>query len=282
MRGTIQNINASSITIPKIHFELRIDNTGQEKIKTLGYSMEISLSGLSIGNIFKIYNDVFDSRGSHEFTEEFIIDPYLFNAIEKNRNGGDVTVDVRFEFMVVKENIETGNKIGLLRYYFNNQYVSINQTKLSQKDWAKMASDMGYLNYGIFEISYSSEVFKEDFSDIMTRLEKAQKMFSQGEYEETLTQCRMAFEALAPLVSKKTNNYEMIPALAHEVNMGCKEEVNELKSNKIESLRQKIRNSLHIGPHEGYRVTREDAEYLLTMCISTVRYYAILFNKISK
>ena len=64
--------------------------------------------------------------------------------------------------------------------------------------------------------------------------------------------------------------------------MGCGGRLGEPpKSERIEHIRQKIWKLLHIGPHEGYSVSREDAEYIYWLCLSTIRYYAVQFNKLS-
>ncbi|WP_143311816.1 hypothetical protein [Candidatus Methanoperedens nitratireducens] len=102
--------------------------------------------------------------------------------------------------------------------------------------------------------------------------------------EEVVTKCRKSFEALIPLVATQiSSGYTMTSQLASIIDSGCTGREGELpKSERIEHIRQKIWKLLHIGPHEGYTVTRKDAEYVLWLSLSTIRYYAMQFNKLSE
>ncbi|MEA2033673.1 MAG: hypothetical protein U9N41_08845 [Euryarchaeota archaeon] len=72
------------------------------------------------------------------------------------------------------------------------------------------------------------------------------------------------------------------PQLATQIDLGSLGQSNKPnKSKRIEDIRQKIWTLLHIGPHEGYIVTRQDAELIIFLCISMIRFYSVQFEKIS-
>lgn len=276
----VNNFTATGRTIPMFKAQIMIENDDNETIKILGYSIKIHLSGLQIGEIFKFEDIYLDPKGNHYFNEEFKITPYIFNSIEKERKFSDVTVDIRVNCLCVKrlqstDELNVGN-LGV-------EHISIQPTKLSQNDWAKLVSDMGYNNYQIFEIPYSEVSSISEFEKIMKRLTEAQDHYNQGRNEEVVTSCRKAFELLVPIVTtKNSNKFEMNSELSNKIDVVCTENCHNKKSTLIEEIRQKIWPILHIGPHEGYNVTREDAEYVLTLSLSTIRYYIKQLNKLSE
>lgn len=280
MRGMILNtIKATGRTIPILSVQISIENDKEEYIKILGYSIKIYLSNLLIGDSFNFEKIFLSPKGTNNFNQEFSITPYLFNSIEKERNFGDITIDTRIKLLYVIH-LQSTNQPDPRT--LDIEHVNIPQTKLSQSEWAKIVSDMGYKNYQIFEIPYSKVPIISDFEKIMKRLNEAQEHFNQGRNEEVVTSCRKAFESLYPLVTIKNSKFEMNPELSKKIDLVCSENCQNKKSNLIEELRQKIWLILHMGPHEGYNVTREDAEFILTLSLSTIRYYALQLNKLSE
>lgn len=281
MRGTILNtITGTGRTIPMLRVQVRIENNESDTIKILGYSLKIYLSNLLVGDVFNLEDIILSPKGENIFTEDFKITPYLFNSIEKERNFGDVVVDARARCLIIKR-VRSAKELNAESLEIN--HVNIQQIKLSQSDWAKIVSDLGYKNYQIFEISYSKVPSISDFEKIMKRLDEAQDHFNQGRNEEVVTSCRKAFELLIPLVTTRNlNKFEMNSELSKKIDLGCSDSSPNKKSNLIEELRQKIWPILHIGPHEGYNVTREDAEFIITLSLSTIRYYAMRLNKLSE
>ena len=280
MRGMILNtIKATGRTIPILSVQISIENDKEEYIKILGYSIKIYLSNLLIGDSFNFEKIFLSPKGTNNFNQEFSITPYLFNSIEKERNFGDITIDTRIKLLYVIH-LQSTNQPDPKT--LDIEHVNIPQTKLSQSEWAKIVSDMGYKNYQIFEIPYSKVPIISDFEKIMKRLNEAQEHFNQGRNEEVVTSCRKAFESLYPLVTIKNSKFEMNPELSKKIDLVCSENCQNKKSNLIEELRQKIWPILHMGPHEGYNVTREDAEFILTLSLSTIRYYALQLNKLSE
>ena len=144
-----------------------------------------------------------------------------------------------------------------------------------------MVSDMGYANYKIFEISYNTLPDRSDFERILVRLEEAQTLFLEGKNKEVVTACRQAFEALRKLITISDNFGGMKSDIANIIDKdSIEEEGEDPKSKKMLVSTSKIYNLLHTGPHDLYHVTREDAEHILIMSISTVRYYITQLNKV--
>lgn len=279
MRATIQTITASGRTIPRLELMLDIENDKQEQIRILGYSIKLFVCNLCIGDISKFEETFLDQMGRFTIKVEFNISPFIFNSIEKERNFGDVPIYTNATCLIIGRHESTQEfNVG----NFKVEYINSSQYKLSQSDWAKIVLDMGYTNYQIFEIPYPKVPDTSNFSNIMERLEEAQNHFNQGRNEEVVTSCRKAFESLNPLVTTKNSKTEMNSELAKNIDMMCLESHYSRKSERIEEIRQKIWQVLHMGPHEGYNVTREDAEYILLLSFSTIRYFSKQLNKLSE
>jgi hypothetical protein len=56
----------------------------------------------------------------------------------------------------------------------------------------------------------------------------------------------------------------------------------EKKSYKIEAIRASLWKYLHVGAHDGYNVTREDAEFALVLYMSVLRYYGVQMDKVTR
>ena len=277
MRGIIRELKATGAIIPKINIEVELTNDRDELIQILGYSMKLSVCNVPIGNISKFNTMYLDPRRSDKIREDFIVNPYIFKMIENQRNGEDVPVSIQIQGLSIDSNSNEAKS--LTSSNFRDYYVNFDHSfKLSQRDWIAMVSDMGYANYKIFEITYNTLPDISDFERILGRLEEAQTLFHEGKNEEVVTACRQAFEALRKLITINNKFEEMNPELANIIDKGSIEE-DDLKSKKIMESTGKILRLLHTGPHDSYCVTREEAEYLLLLSISTVRYYATQFNK---
>ena len=279
MKNTSIDVTASGTTIPNLRLKLGFENDKSEKIKILGYSIKLFICNLFIGDVFKFEDSILEHKRTYTIDEIFNISPYIFNSIEKERNFGDVPVNATVQFLTIErldsiQEFKVGN--------ITIEHASNPQFKLSQQDWADRVSVMGYENYQIFEIPYSKVPDRSNFLKIMERLREAQDHFIQCRNEEVVTSCRKAFESLLPLVTIKNSKYEMNSKLANNIDLLCSENCHNKKSKLIEDLRQKIWPILHMGPHEGYDVTREDAEYILLLSLSTIRYFAKQLNKLSE
>ena len=278
MRGTIRELKATGTIIPKINIEVELTNDRDELVQILGYSMKLFLCNVPVGDVSKFNMMHLELQRTEKIQEDFIINPYIFQIIENQRNGGDVPVDIQINGLSITDSKSAEMK-SLTSGNFRDYYVNFNHSfKLSQRDWIAMVSDMGYANYKIFEITYNTLPDISDFERILGRLEEAQTLFHEGKNEEVVTACRQAFEALRKLITINNKFEEMNPELANIIDKGSIEE-DDLKSKKIMESTGKILRLLHTGPHDSYCVTREEAEYLLLLSISTVRYYATQFNK---
>ena len=280
MRGTIREFKSTGTTIPHINIEVELAIDRDESVRIFGYSMKLFLCNVPIGDITKFGIIYLDSQRTKTIRGEFNINPYIFKMIENQRHGGDVPVNIQIQGLSIT-NPKSDGTGSLVGGNFRDVYVSFdNNFKLSQRDWIEKVSDMGYANYKIFEISYNTLPEISDFERIFVRLEEAQTLFLEGKNKEVVTACRQAFEALRELITINDNFGDMKSGIADIIDKDSVEKEGEdPKSKKMLVSTSKIYSLLHTGPHDPYDVTREDAEHILLLSISTVRYYVTQFNK---
>lgn len=278
MYGTIKKIEASERTIPAIDIEIEITNDEQQEIYMVGYSIDLLLCNVPLGSIQKFRTTNLAPRRTEKIRENFPIYPFIFQAIESERKSDDVPVNISIGVF----RIASTGQISPESFQFYGINVP-HPFKLSERDWITMISKLGYSNYALFEIHYPKQPPVQNLKVAIRRLEEAQQLLNEGKNEEVVTKCRKSFEILNPLVTIQTSAGTTItPQLSSQIDIGCGgKQGKPPKSERIEHIRQKIWELLHIGPHEGYTVSREDAEYIYWLCISTIRYYAIQFNKLS-
>lgn len=278
MNIEINSINAHDSIEHTFKVDFYVKNDEGIELYKIGYVVKFYLLGIPIGDKFEIMPGTLGRGQSDKIEETLVIDPHLFSLIEKRRNRGDIDlrIDVTLLHLRPKQGVDPVTFVTELHSTSGRQ---INYT-ISERRWIDLISKMGYMNYAIFEIQYPKVPSIPGFEDIMNRLKEAEQLIYEGKNEDVVTRCRKAVETLNPLVTIDVKNGPMVPTLANNVDNGCKGQQNKPnKSQRVESVRQNIWTLLHIGPHEGYTVTREDAEYIYWMTLSTVRYYAIQFNK---
>lgn len=140
----------------------------------------------------------------------------------------------------------------------------------------------GLGEYEIFEIPYPKIPSIQGFGDIINRLKEAGQSLLEGHNDDAVVKCRKAIETLNPLVTTHVNDDKgiMLQHLANKVDLLSQGQIGKpAKSARIENVRRYIWTLLHIAAHEGYFVTREDAELVYWLTFSLVRYYAIQINK---
>ena len=279
--ATITPVQARNNSIPEIEIGFSIKNTGDREILLLGYALDFNTSGVTVGKVADYAQYQIYSKNQISFNQTFSISPHIFAAIEKARKSGDVYLSSNIKVLYLDTKINEPNK-----YQNNPRSYSLSTAshKLSQKEWIKIISDLGYTKHKIFEIPYPDIPQLPEIKNIMQKLEEAQNFFHEGKNNEVVTTCRLLLEELQPIVSSKNSKkYEMRSEIANIVNTGCfADEGKDSKSEKIENIRNAVWKFHHIGPHYKYAVTRADAELALVLCMSLLRYYGVQLDEITR
>jgi hypothetical protein len=124
----------------------------------------------------------------------------------------------------------------------------------------------------VIEITFSNGAPGEKFRNAYARLEQAEKQFASGEYKQTLTSLRMAFEGLAKDSGFPSAGKDFFDALFVSVHPDKKEKARDALNG--------IYRFMHLGPHEQSSqpsngepvVNRQDARFALILAQAAFGY----------
>jgi len=271
MDGQITRYGVDNKGVPEINFQLRIQNREEKEIRVLGYTISLTINNLLIDTVTKLETKRIGQYQTIDPLIKFYLDPMKYKILNRSRKEDDLKYSLSMSVLTIKN---SGNE--MVTSSFNAINISFPlHTKFSQKEWFEITRDMGYSNIELFEIKQPNfDTIPEQFKIMITRLREAQKLRFEGKNEEMVTKCRKALEKLHQLV----NDQDILTA---EMDLLCPGKGGEdPKSTRIGNVKNSIWRYVQVGPHEGYNVTREDADYIFYLTLSTVRYYCDIFTKV--
>ncbi|MBN1133630.1 MAG: hypothetical protein JXA38_01625 [Methanosarcinaceae archaeon] len=266
--GKIIRIDASKDPIPKLKIETDISNHTGSLIIILGYSTKVFFADAQIANETTLKSSKIDDRGKDRLSNEILISPFIFGAIEKSRCNSDVQIRIVTDVEYIIPPHDNIPKIERI----------IIDDNLSQTQWIDFIANMGYNRYKIFEMPFPDMPQFPEFEDIMKTLESAQTLFYEGKNEEVVNKCRTVLERFRTIL----NDEKMKTKIDNKIDERCiGEEGRDPKSKRIHEIFTKVYNFHNVGPHYPYFVAREDAELSLVMCMSLLRYYYVQLDKLT-
>ncbi len=230
--------------VPTLQFEawLSFRKSNNKNIKIHLTSMELSLFGQSFGVSKSTIRDELVSSQVN-IKEEIFFPKYLIQLIEQKRID-DLPLSLTIEGLV---SYNPENNITILdNFRISREY------KQSQKEWIGILEKMGYKETWIIEMPRPKI---EGFDIVKEHLQKASEAIDRRDYEKAISDCRVAWESLNPLIDSLWEN------LAEEIDCGSPGETKyPRKSERIKKLRDAVLLWSQIGVHrEAYRVIPEDA-----------------------
>jgi hypothetical protein len=191
------------------------------------------------------------------------LDYYRLNQIEKVREGGDLRARVEISFISEWEQWREP-----LSKNYNTVYLDF---RIPKSDWVeKILPQLKYKEVSLIEIP---KIEKPEYSDIIAKLNEAWKVYSMGEYDKVLIECRKAIEALSSIVKNK--------GFEREIDENGKKKVvpdwgkalgHKDTGSIIETFVQKLYGFLSPGSHYGKSINKEDAELAIMTTHALVNY----------
>jgi len=115
----------------------------------------------------------------------------------------------------------------------------------------------------------------EGFDVVKEHLQKASEAIDWRDFEKAISDCRVAWESLNPLINSSWEK------LANEIDLGSQGEPGyPTKSERIKKLRENVLQWSQIGVHrEAYRVSPEDAFLCYRTTVELVSFLSSLSTK---
>lgn len=194
----------------------------------------------------------------------------VIHHIEQLRAGGDVKL--RFSSRVLVCEVLTLNAVTILKPPYETQFgdkgLGYFEYLLPQSEWLKLLKSLSWSELEILELPSSRLRVIPSLGRALKRFEDAQQNYRNGDWEETMMNCRKAFEAIIQDVSG-----ELDMSKAHQVFVsiiGPGE-----KADRFDKLAKSLGDFLHLGRHETHphiSIRRADAEIALLLTGSLLAY----------
>lgn len=192
----------------------------------------------------------------------------VIHHIEQRRGGGDVKLV--FSSRVLASEIYASNDIAMLKPPRETQFTDggsgFLEYTIPQSEWVKLLKGLGWSELEILEIPSNRLRVVPHLAKALERLEDAQQNYRNGDWEETLMNCRKAFEAIVQDFSGEPDMGKAREAFASILGEGEKAE-------RFDKLAKSLGDFLHLGRHEtGVSIKRSDSEFALLLTGALLTY----------
>lgn len=194
----------------------------------------------------------------------------ILNYIEEHRDGGDINLIITSRVLVTE--VYTVNEVKTLgvpfETSFGNNLTGFFEYSIPQSKWIELLRNMEWSELEIIELPSSKLRAIPAFVHALSCFEDARKCYRQGNWEETLANCRKVFESIVKCVGK-TNEmnkaFEVFRALIDD----------DTKAKCINGLVMEFNKFLHLGrhvQHPSIPIKRTDAQLALQMTGTLLMY----------
>ena len=242
--------------IPSLKYMIQLTKNEHKEldINLLFATSELTIQGNKITNSEPtiIGEEIINYK---DFTTEFQLPRNTIQAIEKNRiDDLSLMLNINVLYSYQAENLNP----------IRNEIIA-EELKYSQKEWSNILHQMGYFEYWIMEIAKPQI---EGLDVVIEHLKKAADSIDSKDYENCMTNSRIAWDALKPLLESKK---EHIQKQIDEGSTG--QSGRDEKSKRVENIKKAIHQFSHVGVHrEDYRVFPQDAILCYQLTVSMMAY----------
>jgi hypothetical protein len=191
------------------------------------------------------------------------LDPYRLAQVEKIREGRDLQIRLELKYIAEVQQQPP------VRQPVNVPIIE----RIPKSDWVEIIlPQMRFKEVSLLEIP---RIEKPEFSEVIGKINEAWRLYSMGEYDKVLTECRKAMEALTNVVKGKGFQREVVDEKGKrtlpdwEKALGHKD-VGEI----VEVFVQKLFGFLAPGSHYGKSINKEDAELAIMSTHALANYIA--------
>jgi hypothetical protein len=188
------------------------------------------------------------------------LDHYRLAQMERIRGGRDLQMSLDLYLTV---------KLGTGLYPIRDTLL----IRIPKSDWVeKYLSELKYKEVSMIEIP---KLENPEFSDSIAKINEAWRMYSMGEYDKVLVECRKALESLENAIKGRGFKKEIIDENGEKKTVPDWEKA--LGHKKMGELMgafvQKLFGFLAPGAHSGKSINREDAELALMFTHALINFF---------
>jgi hypothetical protein len=194
----------------------------------------------------------------------------VMNNIEQRRAGGDI--DLRLSSRILVSEVSSTQAGTTLKPPYETEFgdgsTSYIEYVIHQSEWVKLLRNLGWSELEIIELPSNRLRSIPPLARALERFEEARQNYRNGDWEETMFNCRKAFEAIVQDVSGVTGMGK-----AHQVFVSVLGEGE--KTDKFDKLVMVLGDFQQLGRHENLpriSINRADAELSLFLTGALLSY----------
>lgn len=195
------------------------------------------------------------ANNSEQLNFEWILSKDQINALEENRQQGDLKLNIGLRALI------SGNN-GLESSFDSAEFV------IPREQWLQALRNSGFRQTMLFEIPLPAVS-----DELQDHLDKAQQFIETGYYQDAVMQCRRIVECLEQLRDDKR--------LASDANKKAhsaeRQEMTAIE--RLMSLREQLKNVCQLGAHGNDQFSRSQARAVLGMTMVLLAETTVGFPK---
>lgn len=192
------------------------------------------------------------------------------NSIEQQRAGGDVELSVLTNALI--SHLPRDNPM-LMTVPMERSLVTVGSDRLvypiPQSEWIKVLRQLQWSELELIELPGTSATRPPSLARAFSRLSDATEAYRRGEWEDTMANCRKAFEALVQDLTGKPDMAATGPLLETILGEGP-------KAARVDALVKELGQFLHLARHEQHpsvKIGRADAAFSLHLTSALLQYF---------
>jgi hypothetical protein len=195
---------------------------------------------------------------------------HILQSIEERRAGGDVKLLVSSRVLVSRALMI--NDVLTLGVPFETEFTNGGSGRfeylIPQSEWIKILKSLAWSELELFEVPSSRIRSVPPLARALGRFEDAQGCYRRGDWEESMLNCRKAFEAIVQDATGQPNMKKTYQAFISIMGEG-------VKADRLNELAKSLGDFLHLGRHENLpdiRIKRTDSELALRLTGAILTY----------
>lgn len=259
---------SSTLNIPvSLNFEAKDPAMSNERFGQLvGVEAKLIFRNWNLSQLSFLPNKGFTSNHNNAITLSFSVHHWNLQKLEAVREK-DVDFKIEISLVIAKYDqvVSTENKVITVCSKFEFAEGSINFT-ISQSDWLKLLSSVGYKAFEMIEIPSISDMIGEEYQLSLNELKEANKYLLRGDFDKVVSHCRSALEPIK----------RRFPGLKDRIKKGLSSEWIDIPSSatlewldKLFKFQADITNKTHHVPSIGH-YSKHEAEAIYMLTVATI------------
>ncbi len=200
----------------------------------------------------------------------FELSPMVLHCIEEHRAGGDINLIITSRVLVTEVwKVNEMKTLGVpFETAFGNEYTSRFEHLIPQSEWIKLLKSLEWSELEIIELPSSKLRSIPTLAHALGCFENARTCYRQGNWAETLLNCRKVVEAIVKSGSETNNMKKALEVFKTLID-------DDTKAKCINEFVKEFNKFLHLGrhvQHPNISIKRTDAQLALQMTGTLLMY----------